>query len=185
SRPPRRPRKGGAASCWRATGRRRTPGWAETTEDAAPTSGVRMRDSTGTPSKSTSKLPSARRSRLTAVPSASLSTEGRSAGSKPESKTLSAIARYMAPVSREGRARRRATVLLPTPEGPSMATTIGSVGIRGGLLSRCQAFAGGHCLPRCQPLGGFDGGSGGRTFGAGRALPGRAAELLHLPLGQL
>ena len=58
--------------------------------------------------------------------------------------TLSAIERYMAPVSRNGTpsrlASRRAAVLLPTPDGPSMATIRGC-GHRGVFLRPAAGLA--------------------------------------------
>src|SRR4051794_12959365 len=61
------------------------------------------------------------------VSEAILATASESDGSTPASRTAQVTARYIAPVSRytpsRAVARRRETVDLPDPEGPSTATT--------------------------------------------------------------
>src|SRR5690606_21149906 len=104
----------------------RTSGTAATAETAAVTSGPRIGPSTATPSAQirgcAGSVPLSSR-----ACSASLAIASGSARSTPARSTTQVTARYMAPVSRYAApnrcANRRATVDLPEPDGPSIATT--------------------------------------------------------------
>src|SRR6266536_723868 len=113
--------------CW-ATSRARTAGTAATADTAAVTSALRIGPSTGV--SSTAKCGAAGSvPTCTVMLSATLATASASEGSIPSRRTAQVTARYIAPVSRycapSAVARRRETVDLPDPDGPSTATTQG------------------------------------------------------------
>src|SRR5205807_4160208 len=102
----------------------RTAGWEDTSDPPADTAGPRISALTSRPSSRT--LPGGSPSSRTAS-SAARAIASPSPRSRPRSMARSVTARYIAPVSSTSRPRAeatpRATVDLPDPAGPSMATT--------------------------------------------------------------
>ena len=78
----------------------RTPAWAEATDTAASTAGVRMAAVTSRPSRATVWLPSDARPKSMADAAASASSAAASSMATPRSSAARATQRYMAPVSR-------------------------------------------------------------------------------------
>src|SRR2546427_2669022 len=163
---------------WRAWSAARTSGTRATLATIRLTSMSRSAAVTSSPLTRTRVEPSGSGSRVRVIPRASAARAAGSSADTPRRIAATVIARYMAPVSpswkRRRRATSRATVLLPDPIGPSIATARPALASATAPPIRCGTRWLLHPYrPACDHAGGVDrpGSIGRRPLGRVEDLP--------------